>query len=238
MEAINWPGVALTSDGCVTVNHGETLVIADLHIGYEGSLEEAGLHLPKVQTDDLRDRLLAVMDKYEPSRIVVLGDFKHEFSRNLSQEWRDVRSILSFMGEYAEVVLVRGNHDNYLATITSRMDIPLLDSYRVGDLTLVHGHRDCAARPLVMGHEHPSVKIRDSVGASIKLPCFLRWGEVLVLPAFSPLSLGTDLSVARPSDFLSPVLRGRDVSGSAVYACSEIGLLSLGRLGDMMETIG
>jgi len=224
------PGMRIHSRRCMTMD--DTLIIADLHLGYESALANDGMHLPRVQTRRMVESLANLLDDLEPDRVVVLGDLKHEFSRNLDQEWRDVQSTLSMIQASAEVVLVRGNHDNYLATITSRMGIPLLDSFQIGDTTLVHGHVNCPSRPVIMGHEHPSIRLVDSVGAQIKLPCFLHHPEmeITVLPAFSPLALGTDMSSVEPGDFFSPILMGKDMGDAQIFTCSDIGLLQLGKL--------
>jgi len=224
------PGMIVTRQKCVLIE--EVMVIADLHIGYEAVLENEGIHMPRMQTAAIRDALIELVDRYEPDRIAVLGDFKHEFSRNLSQEWEDVRYLLSMMTEWAEVTLIRGNHDNYLANICSRMDIPLLDSTILNGITLVHGHQSCDSRPLLMAHEHPSIRLFDAVGAFIRLPCFLydRGRKIVVMPAFSPLAMGTDLTMAGPDDFLSPLLKGERTDSLEVYACSDIGLLDMGTL--------
>jgi len=226
------PGVSILNDLCLHVKDQGLVAIADLHIGYEAALEEEGLHLPRIQTATMEDALVRIIEKYDPDTVLIVGDLKHEFSRNLGQEWSDVKSVLSLLRERAKVLLVRGNHDNYLRNIASKMDIDVVDRRRVGGVTFVHGHSECAARPLVMAHEHPSVRIVDRIGAAIRLPCFIhfRKDEILVMPAFSPLAVGTDVTRAEPSDFLSPILTGCDISDTNVYGCSEIGLLNLGSI--------
>lgn len=227
------PGILISTDRCLFMDG--ILVIADLHIGYESALENEGIHLPRFQTVEISERVIDLLDKFEPDEVVILGDFKHEFSRNLNQEWREVQSLLSLIKGSAKVLIVRGNHDNFLATITSRMDIPLVDSLEENGITLVHGHKDCQSRPLVMAHEHPSIRITDRVGAYVKLPCFLHHADngITVVPAFSPLALGTDLSTVYPEEFLSPVLKGKEMGEAQVIACSDIGLLPLGMLSDL-----
>ncbi|MBM4237468.1 MAG: metallophosphoesterase, partial [Euryarchaeota archaeon] len=183
----------------------------------------------------MRASIQRIVERFSPERIVVAGDLKHEFSRNLEQEWSEVRSLLSFLRENAEVLLVRGNHDNYLRTIASRLGIEMRETCSAGAVTFAHGHLDNPSRPLVIGHEHPSIKIIDRVGASIKLPCFVRLMEerVLVMPAFSPLAVGVDMARIEPSECLSPILRGSDLREAEIFACSEVGLLRLGRIGDI-----
>jgi putative SbcD/Mre11-related phosphoesterase len=226
------PGVWISNGLCVYMKDQGLVAIADLHIGYEAALEEEGVHLPRIQTATMEDALIRIVEKYDPEKVLIVGDLKHEFSRNLGQEWSDVRSVLSLLCERAKVLLVRGNHDNYLKNIASKMDIGIVDRRRVGGITFVHGHSECAARPLVMAHEHPSLRIVDRIGAAIRLPCFIHFKkeDILVMPAFSPLAVGTDVTRVEPSDFLSPILRNCDISDANVYGCSEIGLLNLGSI--------
>jgi putative SbcD/Mre11-related phosphoesterase len=228
-------GVFATSDLCLHLSEERTVVVADLHIGYESALEAEGIHIPRIQTEAVKDSLARIIEKYEPDRMVVLGDLKHEFSRNLGQEMRDVRAVLDSVSNQVEVILVKGNHDNYLENIVSRIQIPVVPQYRAGGITFVHGHQPCANRPLVIGHEHPSIKIVDRVGAYIKMPCFvhLRSEGILVLPAFSPLASGTDLTGITPSEYLSPIMKNIDVGQGEIIACSDIGLLPLGKLASL-----
>ncbi len=229
------PGITISNELCVVMGEEGLVAIADLHVGMESGLEREGFHIPRMQTATMRDSIQRIVDRFSPDRIVVVGDLKHEFSRNLEQEWNEVRSLLSFLRENAEVSLVRGNHDNYLRTIASRLGIEMGEFYSAGKVTFAHGHLDNSSRPLVIGHEHPSIKIIDRVGASIKLPCFvhLKKEGILVMPAFSPLAAGVDMARIESSECLSPILRGRDLRRAEIFACSEVGLLGLGSIGDI-----
>ena len=228
------PGLTITNQLSAMVDG--TLVVSDLHIGYESMLEDSGLHLPRIQTETMRDSLMDIVDRYSPDRFLILGDLKHEFSRNLAQEWSEARRILGTLQDHGEVIIIRGNHDNYLSTIASKLGVELVDDYSASGIHFVHGHLPCENRPLVMGHEHPSVRLFDSVGAYVKLPCFLHFEreEVLVMPAFSPLAAGTDITSGTGT--LSPVLEGADLARAKVYGCSEIGILNLGEVGRLSRS--
>lgn len=226
------PGVKVTNDLCLLVDG--TVVLGDLHIGYEKALEGEGVHLPRIQTDTIKEAVQRIIDRHQPSRIVLLGDIKHDFRRTYGEGNRDVREVLDLMHQQTDVVVVRGNHDNFLAGIVSDLGIPFVERHSEGGMWMVHGHRAFSRRPVVIGHEHPSIKIFDRVGAYVKLPCFLHQREegIVVLPAFSPLAAGNDMTGNDTP--LSPVLREVELKDSSVYACSDIGLLSLGRLGDLV----
>ncbi len=214
-----------------------TLLLGDLHLGIEASLELEGMQLPRAQAREMRRRIDEVVSAHHPKRIVVLGDLKHEFSRNLDQEWSQVREMLEHLGSLAELTVVRGNHDNYLATITSRLGLELVDQAVIDGVHLSHGHLVEPGRPLVQGHEHPSARLFDGVGGYIKLPAFLYHpqAEVLVLPAFSPLAAGNDVSTLLAGDVLSPGLREVDMGEALVFGCSDIGLIRLGKVRDQSK---
>jgi hypothetical protein len=178
------------------------------------------------------ERLGRLLDRYEPETVIVDGDFKHEFSRNLEDEWKDVQDVLDFLYERTVPVLVRGNHDNYLMQILAKKGLDLLRKFECGGFTFVHGHDDPGVSgPLVLGHEHPAVKLRDSLGATISVSAFVVQEDLILLPAFSPLALGVDVT-QRPK--MSPLLALRDLSESRIYGIDEsIGLMEFGRLADL-----
>ena len=74
-----FPGVTITNDRCLILKEGPTAVIGDLHLGYESALESEGMFIPRTNTESVRDSLNRIIDKYEPARIVLLGDIKHDF---------------------------------------------------------------------------------------------------------------------------------------------------------------
>ncbi len=189
-----FPGAKITSDKCLLLKEGGMMVVADLHIGYESALEQDGIHIPRIQTVVIRDSLIEMVERYEPQSLVVLGDIKHEFSKNAAQEMSDVRELLRALTPKVEVTLIKGNHDNFLENIASRSGVKVVDIMKEDGIMFAHGHANCFDRPLVIGHEHPSIKIIDTVGAYLKLPCFMHLEDegILVLPAFSPLASGTD----------------------------------------------
>lgn len=170
-----FPGVKATNDLCLWMEERGTLAIADLHIGLEAALEQTGVHIPRIQSASMKESLIRIMDRYEPDTILILGDLKHEFSGNLDQEWRDVRDILSMLRDSATVKVAKGNHDNYLANISQRLGIEVADSFELDGISFMHGHAPSDHRPLVIGHEHPSVRIFDRVGSvpeTAQLPSF------------------------------------------------------------------
>ena len=111
------PGVIITSDMCVLLEEGRTAVIGDLHLGYETSLEDEGIFLPRINTGGIRDALNCIISRYEPEQIILLGDIKHDFRRSKYDTSSEVLEILEIMNEAADALVIKGNHDNYIQNI-------------------------------------------------------------------------------------------------------------------------
>lgn len=206
------------------------LVLSDLHIGFEEVMAQKGLLLPKIQTSEIMNLLNTVIDKYNPEQVLIDGDFKHEFSKNVEQEWRDIKKIIEFILSRTKLTIIRGNHDNFLKNILAKYDVPFVDSMKINNYLLVHGDKKIDRKNsfLILGHEHPSIKIRDSIGAIVTIPAFLYAPEdkMLVLPSPSIYSSGSDIL---SSNTISPMLRDIQFSKFLVYGISkDMGLLYLG----------
>jgi len=213
---------------------GDTAIIADLHLGLENVMLEKGVAVPRMQIMEIVDSVRRIIEKYGIGKIIVAGDLKHEFSRNLPYEWEDVEQFLKSL-EDVELEVVRGNHDNYLATILARHGIELKEEIEIERWTVVHGHKECNKPKIIMGHEHPAVKIRFR-GTIYSYHCYLKIEkkqtnqDIIVLPAFSPLVPGSD--VLSSEKFLSPILRDVSYDEIEIYAIEE-DVVYLGKLSDL-----
>ncbi|MBN1678134.1 MAG: metallophosphoesterase [Candidatus Thermoplasmatota archaeon] len=195
--------------GAALLLDGNVLVVADLHLGYEAALEDEGLSIPRVQTSKIGQYLMEVIDEVRPSRLIVAGDMKHNFSRNLTQEWQDVDRFVRMLSGRVKLEVIKGNHDNYLGAILGGYGVPLSMETDCAGVRILHGHRGALKHGMtIMGHIHPSIRLRDSVGATLKNPCFLFDPKlkVLVLPALSLVSPGTDIIGQVWADGVSPLL--------------------------------
>jgi len=237
-------GVIIHNSGSVYIPEQGLVAVADFHVGYESTLRDEGVAMPFSQKEKLWKRIDRVLATFSPEKMVVVGDFKHAFDRNLRQEWEEVEELVERISDRTKLVVVRGNHDNYLATILSRKKVDFVDYYTEGDVLFVHGHRDPGIdvfdprwRCVVFGHEHPAVKLRDTVGGLVKIPCFLHHPRVrlVVLPALSPLAEGND--VLRAERFFSPLLRNVDVGEAEVFGVTDLGLLYFSSVRDLQRAI-
>ncbi len=222
---------------CVFLRDIDSIVVSDLHLGYEEEMNLHGVFLPKLQKNHISSLMDKIIERYSPRKIIINGDFKQEFSRNLPTEWED---ITYFIDRYSdrELIFIRGNHDNYLKTILTKRGFDLLDYYEDNRYFIYHGDRDLSTKKItILGHEHPSVVLRDHVGGIYKLPAFAFNFEknVIITPAMSFFSSGTDISQSLLSEeHFTPALKGMKLSSFRVYAITdEFGVVDFGYLEDL-----
>ncbi len=232
-------GIFLTSEFCIWHKKKDIIILADLHIGYDHSLLEKGISIPGSQNTLILERLSQVFNRYDPKEVVVVGDFKHSFSGDDKRELWDIYDMIDHITEKANLTLVRGNHDNYLQTITEKKGIPFYeDAFSIDGITLSHGHKKIVHKGLlIMGHEHPSVKIRDEAGGVINLPCFLYHPihDVVILPAFNPLFQGRDMLSG--SGFISKQLQSLSLEDFFVYPVTDQGLMDFRTIAEVRNAI-
>ncbi|MCL5882079.1 MAG: phosphoesterase, partial [Candidatus Thermoplasmatota archaeon] len=75
---------------CVYLRDISAVVVSDLHLGFEEEMNLHGLFLPKLQISHVEGVMDRILERYNPESVIINGDFKHEFSRNLPQEWDDI----------------------------------------------------------------------------------------------------------------------------------------------------
>ncbi|MFH1848749.1 MAG: metallophosphoesterase [archaeon] len=204
----------------------DTLVISDVHIGYEEELNKRGVLVPRLQFRDTVTRLEKLL-RLRPRAVVVNGDMKHEFGRISEQEWRETLKILDLLTKSCgRVVLVKGNHDTILGPIAKKRDVDVADHFCINDIYVTHGDKipdnaDFAkAKTVIIGHEHPAVSIREE-NRTETFKCFLfgRWKDkkLIVQPSFNLVTEGTDVL---NDEVLSPFLR-HDISRFHAYVVGD-----------------
>jgi putative SbcD/Mre11-related phosphoesterase len=215
--------IRLTENGLgIFIKEHSALVIADLHIGLEFALMGEGTYLPVLQYPTIEKSILEMVAKYSPSRVIINGDFKHEFAKATNQEWTEILNLWDALaGNFVELDLVRGNHDNYLINVLKQRKKSIYDpSLNLGKYQIAHGHKTFEiaedAKTIILAHEHPAIGFLDETGGKHKFKCFLV-GEhegcrIIVLPAFSPLSIGAVINSGKNQGFMSPFLSNIDAS--------------------------
>jgi len=150
-----------------------TLVIADLHIGWEVALAQEGIHVPS-QTPKMLNKLLQIIDLCKPSSLLFLGDVKHTIAKVELEEWRDIPDFFEALtNKVHDIRVILGNHDGNLEPLLPEK-VKILPSTGIVEHNVGFFHGNAwlapellACRSLVMGHIHPTVAFRDSLGYRI-----------------------------------------------------------------------
>ena len=159
------------------------LAVADLHFGYELSQRAAGRLVPMWGMATIAERLAELVNQYEPSRLIILGDLVHDKTAA-----RDAAKLLRGFAEQSDVIVVAGNHDRQL-----RGHVEMRDSLETDQFHFHHGHcaTDVMDRIQIIGHHHPAAVITDGAGLRLKCPAFVQEESCWIMPAFSPWASGT-----------------------------------------------
>jgi hypothetical protein len=185
-----------------------TLIIADLHIGIEYEMLNAGVKIPG-RTAGIKKKLLKILKETKVKRLVILGDLKHNVPSASFQESREIPEFVESAQEFVKGIdLVPGNHDGGIASfLPEEVKIHKSDGLVIGNLGMWHGHtwpskKVMAADTLIVAHTHPAVLFIDGVGARSSERCWLKGSllkdklsakyekigsQLILMPAFNPL---------------------------------------------------
>lgn len=221
----------------------KTMVIGDVHIGFEEALNKNGFLVPRTLFKEIYKDLEEALDSVKPDTIIIHGDLKHEFGRISKQEWRDTFKLIELITKKCkDIILLRGNHDKILDPIVEKFKIKVQDDVLVGDVLIIHGnellkennqnYEDC--KTIVIGHEHPCIVLRDDHKYE-KFKTFLVGTfdkkRLIVLPSFNPID-GVDITKEK---LLSPFLKKNpNFKDFEVYITADE-IYAFGRIEDFMK---
>jgi putative SbcD/Mre11-related phosphoesterase len=218
---------------------GDVLVVADLHLGIEHELSLSGINIPS-QIERRIERVLRYLNETKARRVVLLGDVKHCISKTSPLERRDVPHFLRSVAERAPVDILPGNHDGgieYLIPRDTRFGIEIHQSKgcSINTVALVHGHTWPSVELLgcnyvIMGHNHPIVRLADQLGYVSSKPVWIRarfvedvlrkrFSEldrfknphIIIMPAFNELVGGISFNEASYETLLGPLFANRAI---------------------------
>jgi DNA ligase-associated metallophosphoesterase len=174
-------GGALLEDG--------TLVVADLHLGKATAFQARGLAIPEGDTAADLDRLAALVKWHQATRLIINGDLFHS-PAGVTPEIE--RLLESFLNEVQiPIQLTLGNHEEKLSRIPFPSALNPVQSTGQAGFHIVHDPKDAPEDALaITAHWHPLAKIADGKRTSLRLPCFLLRGPMLVLPSFGSFTGG------------------------------------------------
>jgi metallophosphoesterase superfamily enzyme len=164
-----WPALLIES-------RERILIAADLHLGLEYQLAGDGISIP-YQTDRFLAELRGLIHRYNPHRLLLLGDVKHGVPHTSFQERKEIPRFFNILlDEVEQIDITRGNHDGYLHKYLPD-EVELHGSKGLliqsdPQIAAFHGHAwphpsFLGADLIVTGHNHPTVLLPTPIGVKI-----------------------------------------------------------------------
>ena len=223
----------------------KAVVIADVHIGIEFEYRQQGINIG-LQTNKLLERCIKLLKETKAEKIVIVGDIKHVITAKSEEEMmrierREVRRFLKMLYGYADIWIIKGNHDGRLQSKYAKIFGG--KGIKMGDIALIHGHcwadeKIMDSKTIILGHIHPFVRITTRVGYSYMQPCWVKGKFIkkellkryekanhrmkfIIVPAFNPLCGGISINKERVSEGILKIL---DMENANVYLLNGINL--------------
>ena len=212
----------------------KSLVITDIHIGFEGAMAANEIRIGKKSTiGETISEVTGIIDSERPDSVILLGDVKSSVRGIAGAEWDEVPEFLSEIGRRCDVTLVPGNHDAGIQRLVpDGVSMTGASGMVEENVLLTHGHAMPSERfshvdRIVMGHLHPVFLDEDSVMNGQRVWVSLqadrgaifpdRRGsiEITVVPSFNRYFYATHRR--RHEKSISPIIdRVREVSSARI----------------------
>ena len=208
----------------LVINGNEkSLVIADLHLGFEAKLSSNNIYLGKNTsvTETAKD-IEKILDKTKPESLILLGDIKSGIKSITKTEWNTIPTFFEIIKKRIDVTVIPGNHDANIEKLIPR-GITLASSKGIviENMLLTHGHTMPSenfshVNKIIMGHLHPIFFDKNSflngrgVWESLKskkqkiFPSRAGKLEIIILPSFNKYFYATQKKFYKKS--ISPII--------------------------------
>ncbi|MHB1908061.1 MAG: metallophosphoesterase [Nitrososphaerales archaeon] len=207
-----------------------TLVVSDLHIGFEEKFRASGVNL-KPDIDSLVNEINSILDEYSIRSLLINGDVKSGTDRISSYEWENVPKFFEKISSNCKIALIPGNHDGGIEhLIPQRVELLNSSGTIIQGNLVMHGHTNPLPKfsnceRLIIGHVHPIFQKSGSPLSGQPLWIFLQVPrkdvfkealtenpkdlELIIMPSFNPglVTSGVALDSARQERKIAPILR-------------------------------
>ncbi|MCG2430016.1 ligase-associated DNA damage response endonuclease PdeM [Aequorivita xiaoshiensis] len=155
------------------------LLIADVHLGKVLHFRKYGAAIPASAAYKNFETLTEVVNHFEPNTVCFLGDLFHS---TLNKEWREFEKWVEYCN--AKVILVSGNHDVIPQYLYKDLGVEVMDELVLDGFHLTHHPSEINKGFNFCGHVHPGIRMKGMGRQFVKLPCFYKTENQLILPAF------------------------------------------------------
>ena len=139
-----------------------SLIITDLHIGFESSLFGNNIFVGKNTTiQETINSIEEILEKTKANSLILLGDVKSSIKSIAKNEWSEVPLFFKKMSDKVETILIPGNHDaNIQKLVPDGVTQISSTGLVIENILLTHGHTMPSENfsnvdRIIMGHLHP-----------------------------------------------------------------------------------
>jgi hypothetical protein len=207
----------------VIEGQNKSLVVTDLHIGFESKLASNNIFVGKnTSINETISDLETIIDSIKPNSLILLGDIKSSIKSISKNEWEDVPLFFEKIKNKVETILIPGNHDANIGKLVPD-GITLISSIGLvsENILLTHGHTLPSENfshvdKIIMGHVHPVFFQEESVLNGQRVWISIRTDkqmlfpstkgdlEIIVVPSFNKYFYATHKKQYKKS--ISPIL--------------------------------
>jgi len=165
-----------------------TLIVADLHLEKGSSFARGGQFLPPYDTMSTLKRLVTCIDKWQPARVIALGDSFHDAKASQRLPLPAIAQLQSLI-ENHQWIWITGNHD---PEPPANLGGTVLKEHHEKSLTFRHEPIAGEAVGEIAGHLHPKARLVRR-GRNIRRSCFAVSTQRMILPSFGAYTGGLDV---------------------------------------------
>jgi DNA ligase-associated metallophosphoesterase len=178
------------------------LLIADVHFGKVAHFRRNGAAIPTAASEENYRKLNELIQTFDPRTICFLGDLFHSY---LNSEWHVFELWISTLS--TEVILISGNHDIISPHKFEAIEIKVYDTLEIDDFLLTHHPMEDERLYNFSGHIHPGIRLIGQGRQHIRLACFHKTSNQLILPAFG-IFTGKHLITPKQEDEVFAIVSG------------------------------
>lgn len=166
----------------------DALVVSDLHLEKSTFLAQFGSPIAPLDSHDTLARLTALVAKYRPKSLILLGDSFHDRGAWDRLDERARGQVLDLCAAVDDCCFVEGNHDRDLKL----PDCLCFEDERTIDSIVFRHEPEPDDKPQIIGHFHPALSL-SLRGHRLRGKCFAVNDRMLIMPAFGSFTGGLDL---------------------------------------------
>lgn len=155
------------------------LIISDVHLGKVSHFRKFGAAVPQKAVQKNFSAMDEALKAFKPNTVVFLGDLFHS---HLNNEWKLFEDWIP--ANDCEFTLVSGNHDIISPLKYEELGIQIISELVQDGFLFTHHPEEREHYFNFSGHIHPAIRLNGLGRQSVRLSCFYKTQNQLILPAF------------------------------------------------------